>query len=124
MAGKPRALGEARITTRYLPTRHKEMEGGSLYWIHAHVICGRSPILDLNRRRWAFLGQAEPVLIPVTPARAARIRGGAIWPPRTRRPIWAMRAAGMPCPIISSANWRNWGWFEGYMPRRVKGPVP
>jgi len=59
---------EARITTRYLPTRHKEMVGGSLYWIHAHVICGRSPILGFQQkedgRYWVRL---SPKLIPVEP---------------------------------------------------------
>lgn len=59
---------EARITTRYLPTRHAEMAGGSLYWIHAHVICGRSPILGFEQREdgkwWVRLA---PELIPVVP---------------------------------------------------------
>jgi hypothetical protein len=59
---------EALITTRYLPTRHKEMIGGSLYWIHAHTICGRSPILGFEQkedgRYWVRL---SPVLIPVMP---------------------------------------------------------
>jgi len=34
-----------RLTTRYLPKRHEEMVGGSLYWILDHTIVGRSPIL-------------------------------------------------------------------------------
>jgi hypothetical protein len=62
------APGEARITTRYLPTRHSEMAGGSLYWIHAHVICGRSPILGFEQKDdgkyWVRLA---PQLIPVQP---------------------------------------------------------
>lgn len=37
--------GEAHLTTRYLPKRHAEMTGGSLYWILSHRIIGRSPLL-------------------------------------------------------------------------------
>jgi hypothetical protein len=58
--------GEVRLTTRYLPKRVAEMEGGSLYWIHAHTIIGRSPILGFMEngtgRYWIRL---EPQLIPV-----------------------------------------------------------
>ncbi len=60
--------GEARTTTRYLPKRHVEMEGGSLYWIHASQIIGRSPILGFAEREdgkhWIRLA---PTLIPVIP---------------------------------------------------------
>jgi hypothetical protein len=59
-------IGEVRLTTRYLPKRVEEMTGGSLYWIHAHMIIGRSPILGFMEngegRYWIRL---EPVLIPV-----------------------------------------------------------
>jgi len=58
--------GEARLTTRYLPKRHKEMIGGSLYWIHAKKIVGRSPIIGFQDndegRQWIRL---EPRLIAV-----------------------------------------------------------
>ncbi len=58
--------GEARITTRYLPKRVEEMAGGSLYWIHGHMLVGRSPILGFEEtgqgRHWIRL---EPRLIPV-----------------------------------------------------------
>lgn len=37
--------GEARLTTRYRPKRADELAGGSLYWIIAHRIVARSPIL-------------------------------------------------------------------------------
>lgn len=41
-----RARGtEARLTTRYRPKRAEEIAGGSLYWIIAHRIVARSPIL-------------------------------------------------------------------------------
>ena len=59
-------LGEARITTRYLPKRVEEMAGGSLYWIHTHTIIGRSPLLGFEEtgqgRYWVRLA---PRLIPV-----------------------------------------------------------
>jgi len=58
--------GEARLTTRYLPKRHEEMSGGSLYWIHEHAIVGRSPIIGFSQRedgRWWI--RLEPRLVPV-----------------------------------------------------------
>lgn len=59
-------LGEARLTTRYLPKRHAEMVGGSLYWIHQKKIVGRSPILGFMEngegRQWIRL---EPRLVAV-----------------------------------------------------------
>ena len=58
--------GEARLTTRYLPKRISEMDGGSLYWIHGNALVGRSPILGFMEngqgRYWLRL---EPRLIPV-----------------------------------------------------------
>lgn len=57
---------EAVLSTRYLPKRHKEMVGGSLYWIIEHALIGRSPILGFSQRddgRWNI--RLEPVLIPV-----------------------------------------------------------
>lgn len=58
--------GEARLTTRYLPKRHAEMVGGSLYWIHAKAIIGRSPLIGFMDngagRQWIRL---EPKLIAV-----------------------------------------------------------
>ena len=64
----PATDGEARLTTRYLPKRHTEMVGGSLYWIHAKKIVGRSPIIGFmdngEGRQWIRL---EPRLIAVQP---------------------------------------------------------
>ena len=58
--------GEVRLTTRYLPKRHEEMVGGSLYWILNHTLVGRSPILGImdngQGRPWIRL---RPELIPV-----------------------------------------------------------
>jgi hypothetical protein len=60
--------GEIRLTTRYLPKRHEEMAGGSLYWILNHTLVGRSPILGFmdngQGRTWIRL---HPELIPVRP---------------------------------------------------------
>ncbi len=35
----------ARLTTRYLPKRHEDMIGGSVYWILKHQLVARSEIL-------------------------------------------------------------------------------
>ena len=68
--------GEARLTTRYCPKRAEEMAGGSLYWIHGHMIVGRSPIIGFEEngegRYWLRI---EPRLILVHP-RAKRAHQG------------------------------------------------
>lgn len=59
---------EVKLTTRYLPRRHEEMQGGSLYWIFDHMIVARSPITEFSRAkdgRW-HIHLACPV-IPVIP---------------------------------------------------------
>ncbi|MBT2188403.1 DUF1489 family protein [Sphingobium nicotianae] len=60
--------GEARLTTRYLPKRIAEMDGGSLYWILSGQLIGRSPILGFaekpDGKHWIRLA---PTLIPVVP---------------------------------------------------------
>lgn len=38
----------ARLTTRYLPKRHAELVGGSLFWIYKHQLVARSPILGFE----------------------------------------------------------------------------
>ena len=68
--------GTALMTTRYLPKRHDEMIGGSLYWIHEHAIIGRSPLIGFAQRedgRWWI--RLEPKFIPVHP-RAKRAHQG------------------------------------------------
>lgn len=60
--------GEALLTTRYLPKRHEEMAGGSLYWIFEHALVGRSPLRGFEQRpdgRWHI--RLDPVLIPIQP---------------------------------------------------------
>jgi hypothetical protein len=67
---------EALMTTRYLPKRHAEMIGGSLYWILEHAIVARSPILGFEQRedrRWTI--RLAPQLIRVQP-RAKRAHQG------------------------------------------------
>jgi hypothetical protein len=67
---------EALMTTRYLPKRHGEMIGGSLYWIIEHAIVARSPILGFEQRedrRWTI--RLAPQLIRVQP-RAKRAHQG------------------------------------------------
>lgn len=59
---------EARTSTRYLPKRHEEMIGGSLFWIHDHTIIGRSPLIGFSQRedgRWWI--RMQPRLITVRP---------------------------------------------------------
>jgi hypothetical protein len=57
--------GEVRLTTRYLPKRHEEMAGGSLYWIIKHALVGRSPLIGFmdngEGRTWIRI---RPILIP------------------------------------------------------------
>ncbi len=58
--------GATRLTTRYLPKRHGEMVGGSLYWIIAHQLQARSQILGFEdapdgRTHIVIEPQARPV---------------------------------------------------------------
>tara|TARA_E500000305_G_scaffold94337_1_gene83238 strand:- start:645 stop:1040 length:396 start_codon:yes stop_codon:yes gene_type:complete len=59
---------EKRLRTRYLPKRHEEMQGGSLYWIHQHQIVARAPILGFEQLpdgHWDIV--LENRLVPVHP---------------------------------------------------------
>jgi hypothetical protein len=70
------AGSEALMTTRYLPKRHEEMIGGSLYWIIEHAIVARSEIQRFEQRddgRWTIV--LEPRLRLVRP-RAKRAHQG------------------------------------------------
>jgi len=70
------ARPDAFAHTRYLPRRHEEMAGGSLYWIFDHALIGRSPIRGFEQRgdgRWNIM--LEPRLILVEP-RARRAHQG------------------------------------------------
>ena len=64
---------EKRLTTRYLPTRHGEMAGGSLYWIHQHAIVARSPILRFEQKedgRWWIVLANRLILVEPRAKRA------------------------------------------------------
>lgn len=63
----------AVMTTRYLPKRHEEMKGGSLYWIHDHSICARSPIKEFRQRddgRWNIILEPQLILVEARYKRA------------------------------------------------------
>ncbi len=64
---------EAHLTTRYLPKRHEEMEGGSLYWIMEHALIGRSPIIGFAQRedgRWTIRLEPRLITVETKPKRA------------------------------------------------------
>jgi hypothetical protein len=68
LAGWYEDRSEVRLTTRYLPKRHEEMAGGSLYWILDHALVARSEILGFSKAadgRWHI--DLEPRLIRVHP---------------------------------------------------------
>ncbi len=55
-----------RLTTKYRPTRHEEMVGGSLYWILNHSLVARSEILSFTETsdgRWNI--NLKPELVRV-----------------------------------------------------------
>ncbi len=57
---------EALMRTRYRPTRHAEMIGGSLYWIMDHAIVARCEILGFQERQdghWTIRLKPELVLV-------------------------------------------------------------
>ncbi|NCP10587.1 MAG: DUF1489 domain-containing protein [Sphingomonadales bacterium] len=68
LRGREAADGRMRMTTRYRPKRWQEMIGGSLYWILAHQIVGRSEIVAFedapDGRIYIVL---DPRVIPVQP---------------------------------------------------------
>jgi hypothetical protein len=65
--------GEVRLTTRYLPKRHEEMMGGSLFWIIKHALIGRSPLIGFmdnsEGRTWIRI-KPELIAIRSIPKRA------------------------------------------------------
>ncbi len=68
LAGWFSGRAEVRLTTRYLPKRHEEMAGGSLFWILDHTLVARSPILGFSQApggRWHI--DLAPDLIRVEP---------------------------------------------------------
>jgi hypothetical protein len=57
--------GESWIVTRYRPTRHEELIGGSLYWIIKHQLVARSRIIGFAEAdgKWRITLDAD--LVPV-----------------------------------------------------------
>jgi hypothetical protein len=65
--------GVVRIVTRYRPTRHTELIGGSLYWIIKHRLVGRQEILgfaEAEDRRCVIELDARLVPVLGAPKRA------------------------------------------------------
>lgn len=63
----------AFLTTRYLPKRHAEIAGGSLFWIIKHQLIGRSPILGFGEaegNRTAIYLEPRLILVQARPKRA------------------------------------------------------
>jgi hypothetical protein len=63
----------AFLTTRYLPKRHAEIDGGSLFWIVKHKLVGRSPIIGFGEAeggRVAIYLEPKLVLVHPLPKRA------------------------------------------------------
>ena len=61
------------VNTRYRPTRHEELVGGSLFWIHEHALVARSPIIGFRERedgRWWIDLQARLIRVQPVPRRA------------------------------------------------------
>ncbi|PZO69858.1 MAG: DUF1489 domain-containing protein, partial [Sphingomonas taxi] len=60
------SAGETFITTRYRPTRHGELIGGSLFWIVKHQLVARSRILRFEEdERGHCLIRLDEALVPV-----------------------------------------------------------
>ena len=68
--------GGAIVTTRYLPKRHEEMVGGSLFWILKHQLVARSSILRFGEADGGRIAiHIDPVLVAVQ-ARPKRAHQG------------------------------------------------
>jgi hypothetical protein len=65
--------GPIELTTRYLPKRHVEIVGGSLFWIIKHQLIARSPILRFGEAEGGKVAiHLDPglVLVQARPKRA------------------------------------------------------
>ena len=61
------------LTTRYLPKRHVEIAGGSLFWIIKHQLIGRSPITGFGEAeggKTAIYLEPRLILVQARPKRA------------------------------------------------------
>lgn len=62
-----------RLRTRYLPKRHEEIAGGSLYWILDHAIVARATITGFEQRadgHWDIVLKNHLVRVQPRPRRA------------------------------------------------------
>ena len=63
------AEGQLVLTTRYLPKRHAEMTGGSLFWIVKHQLVARSPLMRFGEAEGGRIAiHLDPALMLVVPA--------------------------------------------------------
>ena len=75
-AARAASEGAAYCLTRYRPTRHAELAGGSLFWIIKHMLVARQAITGVAMVETAWgtkcrIGLATaPVLVRPTPRRA------------------------------------------------------
>lgn len=66
--------------TRYMPTRHPELRGGSLFWIVKQTLAARQSILDLDMQPTTRGQRCRIILDPeVIPLVAAPMRGHQGW---------------------------------------------
>ena len=68
-----REQGHFHLTTRYLPKRHSEIVGGSLFWIIKHQLIGRTPILgfgEAEQGRVSIHLDPRLILVQARPKRA------------------------------------------------------
>lgn len=59
------ADGESSILTRYRPTRHDELIGGSIYWIIKHQLVARSRIVGFAEAEGRWRVRLDPALVSV-----------------------------------------------------------
>ncbi|TCD04886.1 DUF1489 family protein [Erythrobacteraceae bacterium CFH 75059] len=68
-AGRPRLS----VNTRYRPSRWEHCIGGSLFWIHQHMLVARSPIAGFSPQpdgRWFIDLEAQLIRVQPRPRRA------------------------------------------------------
>lgn len=59
--------GTVRITTRFRPTRHAELIGGSIYWIVKHRLVARQVILGFEDADGRCDIRLDAAVVPVRP---------------------------------------------------------
>jgi len=111
LAARGRA-GPVFLTTRYLPKRHEEIVGGSLFWIIKHQLVARSPILRFDEapaeaggKRIAIHIEPRVVLVSARPKRAHqgwRYLEGADAPPDLDAGM--MQGEAMPAALIGKLS--------------------